>query len=151
MTTTLEATVDIDATPEQVWAVLSDLKRMPEFSPQCRRMIVLGGAPREGARTINLNRQSWKFWPTTSKIVRFEPNKALAFRTVENRTIWSYVLEATATGTKVTERRDAPTGINKASSLAVDKVLGGVPRFEVELLEGMNATLAKIKAAVERS
>jgi len=151
MTTTLEATVDIDATPEQVWTVLSDLKRMPEFSPQCRRMIVLGGAAREGARTLNLNRQGWKFWPTTSKIVRFEPNKAIAFRVVENRTIWSYELEATSTGTKVTELRAAPTGINKASNLAVNKLLGGVPQFEVELLEGMNATLAKIKEAVERS
>lgn len=151
MTTTLEATVDIDATPEKVWAALSDLKRMPEFSPQCRRMIVLGGATREGAHTINLNRQRWKFWPTTSKIVRFEPNKAIAFRIMENRTVWSYLLEPTATGTKVTERRDAPTGINKATNYAVDKLLGGVPQFEVELLEGMNATLARIKDAVERS
>ena len=33
----LHAETVIDASPEQVWAVVSDLRRMGEWSPQCRR------------------------------------------------------------------------------------------------------------------
>ncbi len=39
----LEASVEIDASPAQAWAVLSDLRRMGEWSPECRRVRVLGG------------------------------------------------------------------------------------------------------------
>ncbi len=89
-------------------AIVADLQRMGEWSPQCKVMKVIGGTVREGAKTINVNRKGLLVWPTSSKVVRFEPNKSVAFRIAENRTIWSYELEPTATGTKVTERAEAP-------------------------------------------
>lgn len=145
----LQSSIDVAATPEQVWTVVADLKRMPEWSPQCRVMQPLGTV-REGTRTININRQGWKFWPTTAKVVRFEPNKEVAFRIVENRTIWSFELEPTAGGTKLTQRRDVPNGTSKISQVGIDKMLGGNDSFENELVDGMNSTLAKIKQAVEQ-
>jgi len=90
-------------------------------------------------------------WPTTSKVVKFQPNKTIAFRILENRTIWSYELEPTAGGTKVTERREAPTGTSKVSQFLVKTVLGGNEDFEVDLVNGMNTTLARIKSAAERT
>ncbi|MBF6329163.1 SRPBCC family protein [Nocardia transvalensis] len=148
MPNTLEATVDIAAPPERVWAVLSDLKRMPEFSPNTVRMIPLG-TPRAGTWTINLNRDGKYYYPTTSRIVRFEPNRAFAFRMIENTTIWSYTLEPTATGTRVIERRDIPNGVRKPVRKLIDALLGGEQRFEANLVQGMNETLARIKAAAE--
>ena len=62
---------------------------------------------RQGSRTINLNRRKYLFWPTTSRITEFIPDKKLAFRVNENRTVWSYELEPTATGTRLTESRHA--------------------------------------------
>ncbi|MFF2107263.1 SRPBCC family protein [Rhodococcus sp. ACS1] len=149
MATTLEASIDIDATPQDVWAVVSDLKRMGEWSPQCRKMRVLGGVVEEGTKTVNINRKGFLVWPTTSKVVKFQPNKAIAFRILENRTIWSYELEPTASGTKVIERREAPTGTSKVSQFLVKTVLGGNEDFEVDLVNGMNTTLARIKSAAE--
>lgn len=149
MATTLEASIDIDATPQDVWAVVSDLKRMGEWSPQCRKMRVLGGVVEEGTKTVNINRKGFLVWPTTSKVVKFQPNKAIAFRILENRTIWSYELEPTASGTKVIERREAPTGTTKVSQFLVKTVLGGNDDFEVDLVNGMNTTLARIKSAAE--
>ncbi|AWK71428.1 polyketide cyclase [Rhodococcus oxybenzonivorans] len=149
MANTLEASIEIDATPQDVWAVVSDLKRMGEWSPQCRTMRVLGGVVEEGTKTININRKGMLVWPTTSKVVKFQPNKSIAFRVVENRTIWSYELQSTAGGTKVIERREAPTGTTKVSQFLIKTVLGGNDDFEVELIEGMNTTLARIKAAAE--
>lgn len=149
MPNTLEATVDISAPPERVWAVVSDLKRMPEFSPNTVRMVALG-ALRTGAWTVNLNRDGRKYYPTTSRIVRFEPNRAFAFRMNENATVWSYTLEPTESGTRLTERRDVPNGVRKPVRALIDAFLGGEQQFEANLVRGMNETLGKIKAAAER-
>lgn len=145
----LEATIDIAAGPDQVWSVVSDLQRMPEWSLQCRRMQLLGTL-REGARTINMNRQGWKFWPTMSKIVRFEPNRAIAFRTLTNNSTWSFEITPTETGSTLTQRRTVPpNGTTWVSRTTVQHVLGGEDNFDEEMADGMNTTLAKIKAAVE--
>ena len=43
----LQAQIDIDAPVAKVWTLVSDLSRMPQWSPQCRMMKALGaGAPR---------------------------------------------------------------------------------------------------------
>ncbi|WP_330250803.1 SRPBCC family protein [Nocardia sp. NBC_00565] len=144
----IEATIDIAAPPERVWAVVSDLRRMPEFSPQCVRMLALG-APKAGTWTINLNTDGKKYWPTTARIVRYEPNQAFAFRINENRSIWSYTLEPTATGTRLIERRDVPNGTSWFSRRAINAAMGGEQPFEAELERGMKVTLDKIKSVVE--
>ncbi|MEE2031029.1 SRPBCC family protein [Rhodococcus chondri] len=149
MSKTLEATIEIAAAPEQVWAVISDLKRMGEWSPQCRKMIVRGGAVGSGTTTVNINRKGLLVWPTTSKVIGFEPGRELRFRVNENRTIWSFTLEPTETGTRVVQRREAPTGTSKLSQKLVEYVLGGADTFDDELVVGMNATLARIKNEVE--
>lgn len=149
MSNTLEASIDINASPQDVWAIVADLQRMGEWSPQCKKMKVIGGTVREGAKTVNINRKGLLVWPTTSKVVRFEPNKSVAFRIAENRTIWSYNIEATETGTKLTERREAPTGTSQVSQFLVKTVFGGNDSFEVELVKGMNATLERVKSEAE--
>ncbi|MGF7119984.1 SRPBCC family protein [Rhodococcus sp. BE178] len=148
MTNTLEATIEIAATPQDVWTIVSDLKRMGEWSPQCCKMRV-SGEVREGTKTFNLNRKGFLVWPTTAKVIRFEPNKAIAFRIAENRTIWSYTLEATETGTRVVERREAPTGTSQLSQFLIKTVLGGAEAFEADMIVGMNTTLARIKSEAE--
>lgn len=148
---TLEASIDVDASPEKVWKVVSDLKRMGEWSPQCKKMKVFGGDVRKGTTTLNINRKGFLVWPTTAKVVEFEPNKSIAFRIVENKTIWSYTLTPSAAGTTVVEKREAPTGTSAVSGFLVKKVLGGTEQFDVELVEGMNKTLERIKTESERS
>ncbi|WP_433660088.1 SRPBCC family protein [Nocardia sp. CA-128927] len=144
----LEAVIDISAPPDQVWAVVSDLKRMPEFSPQCVRMLPLG-TPKAGTWVLNLNTDGKKYWPTTARIVRYEPNQAFAFKINENRSIWSYTLEPTETGTRLIERRDVPNGTSWFSRKSIDAALGGEAPFEELLVRGMNETLGKIKTVVE--
>lgn len=144
----LQAEVDINAPVAKVWALVSDLKRMPQWSPQCRMMKALGPL-RAGTRTVNLNRRNRLFWPTTSRITEFVPEKKLAFRVNENNTIWSYELEATDTGTRLVETRHAENGVKAFSNMTVNAFMGGVQSFERELVEGMNESLARIKAAAE--
>jgi len=144
----LQASIDIDASPEAVWALVSDLSLMPKWSPQCKLMKAFGPV-RPGTRTVNVNRRNYLFWPTTSRITEVVPQRKLAFRVNANNTVWSYELEPTATGTRLTESRHAENGVKPVSNLLVNTVMGGVPNFEVELVDGMNASLSRIKAAAE--
>ena len=144
----LQAQIDINAPVQKVWALISDFNRMPQWSPQCRLMKSFGPL-RQGARTINLNRRNFLFWPTTSTVTEFLPEKKLAFRVNTNGTIWSYELEPPEQGTRVVESRHAENGVKPAANFTVDKLFGGVPNFESELEDGMNTSLARIKAAAE--
>lgn len=146
----LEATIDIDASPAQVWALVSDPRRMAEFSPQVVRTLVRGPV-RKGTTFFNLNRRGPMFWPSTSKVVRFEPHREFAFRMKENYVIWSFRLEPLPGGaTRVVQRREVPDGVSMVASSLTKVALGGVPKFTGELQQGMQETLAKVKTAAER-
>lgn len=146
----LKATITINATPAQVWALVTDVARMSDWSPQVGRTFVLGGPVRLGTRFFNINHDGWKHWPTTAKVVRFTPHSDFAFRVSENRTIWSFQLEPTADGgTRVTQRRETPDGIAPVSGMLVNLALGGQEKFVPALLEGMAQTLERIKAELE--
>lgn len=146
----LEATIEISATPERVWSLMGDPRHMPEFSPQCRRTFLPGGA-RVGGLMINVNRQGWKFWPTTARITRFEPDRTLAFRMNESHAVWSFELTPSAAGTTLTQRRGESADITALSRALIDLGLGGDKSFEQTLLAGMDLTLRRIKAAAEKT
>lgn len=145
----LQAEININAPVETVWALIADLNRMPEWSPQCRLMKAFGPI-RPGTRTFNLNRRNRLFWPTTSTVTEVIPERKLAFRVNANGTIWSYELEPTVGGTRVVESRHAENGVKAVSKFTVKALMGGAPSFERELVAGMNTSLAHIKAAAER-
>jgi uncharacterized protein YndB with AHSA1/START domain len=146
----LQTQIDIDAPVDKVWELITDTRRMPEWSPQCRKMKTLGPL-RQGTRTLNVNRRKRLYWTTTSTITEVIPERKFAFRVNTNNTIWSYELEPTATGTRVVESRHAENGVKPASNFLVNMLFGGVPSFEDELVDGMNASLARIKAAAENA
>lgn len=143
----LQADITINAPVAKVWALVSDLDNMPKWSPQCRVMKAVG-AVKVGTKTVNLNRRGALFWPTTSTITAVDPQKKLSFRVNTNNTQWTYDLEPAGTGTKLTVSRRAEA-VKPISSTLINRFMGGVPNFEVELVEGMNTSLSRIKAAAE--
>ncbi len=144
----ISASVDVAAPSEAVWAVVSDVTRMPEWSPELRRLYVLGAKqPRVGMRLLGINRRKYVAWPTTSKVTRFEPGRAVAWRTRESGATWTYELEATDGGTRLTGRRDLAKFTLGTSVLG--PVIGGAEGHDRELADGIRSTLEQIKAAVE--
>jgi hypothetical protein len=151
----ISASTEIAAPPAQVWALVSDLRNMPQWSPQTYKSIPRGGSG-EGARFLNVNRMGLRVWPTNSKVVRFTAPGAgapgeIAWRIKENFTIWSLLLEPTADGgTRLTSTREAPQGISDISVRLTKVMLGGVSKFTSTLEQDMAATLARIKASAEK-
>jgi uncharacterized protein YndB with AHSA1/START domain len=144
----LQADITINAPAAKVWALVSDLRNMPKWSPQCRVMKAFGPA-QVGTKTYNVNRRGRLFWPTTSTITAFDPERRLSFRVNENGTEWSYELEPAGEATKVTASRHAENGVKPISGALVDRFFGGVPSFEQELVAGLQTSLGRIKTAAE--
>ena len=145
----IEATVEIGAPPAKVWELVSDLRNMARWSPQVVKTFVKAPVA-EGSTMFNINRRKLLVWPTQAKVVRFVPEQEIAFRVKENFTVWSYQLEPSGTGTRLTSRREAPQGISDLSVGLTKRALGGVDVFTTELQDGMRETLEKIKADAER-
>ncbi len=146
----IQASVDVAAPPARVWAVVGDVTRMPEWSPELRRLrLVGGGEPRVGSRLLGLNRRVWAVWPTRSRITRLEPGRAVAWHTRESGATWTYELEASGAGTRLTGRRDLPAF--SLGTTLLGPVLGGAARHDRELADGIRTTLTRIKRAVETS
>src|SRR5512139_3417980 len=145
----ISAFVEVAASPESVWEVISDVRRMSEWSPECRKIVVIG-SPKQGVGTtfLGLNRRGWAMWPTTSKVVRYEPGKAVAWKTRESGATWSYEITPTPSGTRLTGQRELPSF--SAATKLMAPLIGGAGGHDEELAAGIRTTLERIKATVER-
>ncbi len=140
-----EATVHIDATPEAVYALVSDITRMGEYSPECVKAEWVDGAtgPVVGAKFKGHNRIGrFLKWSTTPEVTEVDPGQVFAFRTKE--TIWRYRFAPGADGgTDVTETFET-TSYGKAMQLVSPE-----KKRQPKMVEGMQQTLARVKAAAE--
>jgi hypothetical protein len=65
----LRAETFINASPDVVWGVLTDLKKIAEGSPELLTMIPLGsGGLRLGQTYIGINRRKAVIWPSRNVV-----------------------------------------------------------------------------------
>lgn len=142
----ISASVDMAVPADTVWAVVSDLSRMPEFSPELRRIVPLNRRRGLGQRVLGINRRKAVVWPTTSVVTRWEPGRAVAWHTRESAATWVYEIEPTVSGCRVTARRVLPS--YSLGSKLLTPVLGGAHGHDEELQQGLVTTLGRIRDAV---
>lgn len=105
--------VEISAAPETVYAVLTDLSRISEISPECYRAEWEGepAAPEVGATIHGYNRNGTMEWDARAVVVAAVPSRLWAFEVPADdgrSTAWRYVIEPAASGCRVTQSFDAP-------------------------------------------
>lgn len=149
----LEARIDIAAPVSRVWELVSDVRRMHEWSPQVTSTRLRAGFDRceLGTEFTNRNHEGELEWTTHGAIVRYDAEQAIVFRIAENWVIWSFLLQPSAGGTTLTQRRETPDGLSDLSIEWTDAFLGGQAAFTDTLRAGMRQTLERIKAAAEAS
>jgi len=109
---TVSSSIDIHAPLEDVYALVSDVTRTGEWSPECVNCRWLDGATHaeQDARYRGRSRNGWRRWSTTSTIRIARPDAELAWDvTYLGRPVarWSYELTALADGrTRLTESVD---------------------------------------------
>ena len=149
-----EVTIRIDAAPEDVYNLVSDLPRMGEWSPECYRCQWLGDmqVAVPGAKFKGYNRRGFRRWTTHGTIVTAEPGKQVSFdvNSVFDLPVsrWAYRITPEAEGgctvTEVWEDRRG--GLMKV----LGNLASGVADRKVHNAAGMQATLERIKAEAER-
>jgi Polyketide cyclase / dehydrase and lipid transport len=88
---TLTASTEVRASADQVYAVISDVTRIPEWSPETRRAEWL--AP---DRFRAWNRRRLGRWRTVANVVEVEPGRRFSFVVQamgEDWTQWTYLIE----------------------------------------------------------
>jgi hypothetical protein len=145
-----ECSIEIDATPQQVYDAVSDLTRMGEFSPECRRVEWLDGAadPRPGARFVGHNQGGPLAWSRRGRVISAEAGREFSFVTEEGGregTLWTYRLSPAGRGTLVTESYEVqwiPWWMHLADVITFRRQ---------QLARNMAKTLTRLKAHVEAS
>ncbi len=146
----LRAETTVAAAPDRVWAVLSDLARMPDWSPELVRMLPLKpGGLRVGQSYLGINRRKAVVWPTRSVVAVLEPGRALAWDTRSSGARWVWELVPEGEHTRVVHRRPVPRALTAVSRVFAPVFLGGTAAHADELEAGMAETCARLKAAVE--
>jgi Polyketide cyclase / dehydrase and lipid transport len=146
------------ASPEHVYAAVSDLKRMASWSDE-----YLGawrfwrGEPHSGVRFVGWNRNGWRVWFTTCRIVIADRPRQFAFESgFLGMPIarWSYGISGTADGTcDVVESWDDLRGggpIGAFTRWLGTVFTGTTPEQRVRRNEaGMQTTLRRLATELE--
>jgi len=147
--TTGTASVAVGRAPADVWAAISDITRMGQWSPECVAGRWVGGATGpavgakfEGDNVARLGRFTLKKWTTTSEVTACEPGVCFEF-VAEGYTTWRYDFAAAGDGTTVTESFSyEPKGFQ---GFLYETVL----RRSKSMTKGMQRTLERVKAALD--
>jgi hypothetical protein len=146
----LHASAYAAAPVEEVWAVLSDVRRMPELSPELVRMVALRpGGLRVGQQYLGVNRRGVVVWPTRNVVADLDPGRLLAWDTPTSGARWVWELAAEGTGTRIVHRRPLVRRTPWVSRQFATAFLGGVAGHADELEEGMAVSAARLARLVE--
>jgi hypothetical protein len=145
----------IQAPAEDVYALVADVTRTPEFSPALVRCTWLDGAtgPAPGARFEAVNTtaagKTWKNRPVVTAAV---PGREFAFSRTEplaGTLLWRYRFEPVGDGTRVTESYEVTRPISRLGWFVIERIFkaGDV---RAGLRAGMQTTLERLRETAER-
>jgi uncharacterized protein YndB with AHSA1/START domain len=142
---------EINAPAERVWAMVSDVTRMGEWSPENQGGTWMGGAtgPAPGAKFKAENRNGNKKWNTVATVLTADPGRCFSFRVAAaglKIADWTYTFEPTATGCRVVETWTDQRG---RIATTLGKPVSGVADRASHNRAGMEQTLERLAAAAE--
>ncbi len=151
MTDRLEVTREIAASPDAVYAAISDVTRMGDWSKECHTCAWTDGSTdaEVGATFDGHNRHGDHEWTTQGKVIEAEPGRSFAFECSMfdfHFSTWGYRIEPTAEGCRVTEWTE---DLRPDSVLEVSKEMSGVQDRPARNEDTMSSTLERLAAAVE--
>jgi uncharacterized protein YndB with AHSA1/START domain len=144
-----EVSVWIDAEPETVWELVTDVARYGEWSPE-NRGGRWAGEPGLGAKFTGSNKRGVMRWSTHCEVVEYEKPSRFGFEVAESKMRWGYRLRPESGGTHLTEWRDHVAPLPLPFRIIAATGLLGRNREQL-LVDDMRQTLEKVKSTAEKS
>jgi hypothetical protein len=144
--------IEVDAPAEEVWAMVSDLPRMGELSPENTGGSWRGAAgPAVGARFRGANRRGWRRWSTAVQVTTCDPPHRFGFDVSSLGLAvsrWTYEVAPRPGGCTLTEtwldRRGRPMDV-------IGLLASGVADRGPYTARSIEHTLAAVKQRAEAS
>jgi len=151
MTTPVSVSVEIKAPVEKVWAMITDLPRMGEWSPENQGGQWVGGASQAavGAKFKGRNNNGKRSWSTSVLVNACEEQKKFSFGLMvfgKNWCDWVYDIESIPTGARVTH-----SWVDHRSKIAstLGKWVSGVADRAAHNKANMEVTMDNLAKAAE--
>jgi polyketide cyclase/dehydrase/lipid transport protein len=149
---TAELSVEVEASPDACWAVVSDVSRTPEWSPVCHRVEWTGDRrePFVGARFRGHNRLNGARWSRECVVTAADPGRVFAFSTLfkgQESTRWRYRFELAGSKTRITEEYQSV--MVPAWVRLLRRIPGAMAKTERDTRSNVATSLERLKAIVE--
>jgi Polyketide cyclase / dehydrase and lipid transport len=148
----LSQSIEINASPDEVFRTVTDLPAMGRLSPENTGGEWLNGAtgPAVGAKFKGTNANGAKSWTTTVTVVEFSPPSAFAFEVnvgPAKVARWAYAIDATPAGSRVTE-----SWVDRRSALSkwIGGKSSGVAHRDEFTVRSIQTTLDNLKKTLEQ-
>lgn len=147
----MSESIHVAADPDELYAMVSDVTRMGEWSPICRACWWdEGDGPRVGAWFTGRNETPSRTWETRSQVVAADPGREFAWEVNNGWVYWGYTFEPADGGTTLTEHWELrPKGIAGFRERYGDQADAQIAERREAARTGIPATLAAIKKAAE--
>jgi len=143
--------INVAASPQDLYALVSDVTRMGEWSPICRACWWDEGAgPEVGAWFTGRNETPDRTWETRSQVVAAHPGRKFAWEVNNGWVYWGYTLEPEGDGTRLTESWEfLPKGLAGFRERFGDQADAEIDKRRDAARDGIPATIAAIKRTAE--
>ena len=145
--------VDVALDADALYAMVSDITRMGEWSPVCKACWWDDGdGPHVGAWFTGRNVTPARTWETRSQIVAADPGHEFAWEVNNGWVRWGFTFEPSDAGTRLTESWTfLPAGLDGFRERFGDHADSEIARRTQAAHDGIPETLAAIKKAAEAS
>lgn len=157
----ISETIRIDAPPERVWALITDVRRIVDFSPECIRVQWIGGATgaEVGARFAGTSRVGAFEWTRNCTIVEVRERRLFSYEAWDEpdeapQSRWSFEITEDDAGTVLQQRfSHVPAGRSTVRLMAESDPAGAestIAERRVMLIDGTRRTLEAMREALTR-
>lgn len=148
----IEVSRYIAATPAEVYAAISDVTRMGDWSEECHTCKWHEGfdGPLEGASFDGHNRNGEHEWITQGLVIQADPGRAFAFECSMfefHYSTWGYLIEPSDSGCKITEWSE---DLRPESTLEFSQRVSGIGDRAQRNIETMRLTLERLALTLEQ-
>jgi hypothetical protein len=152
--TTLEYSdsVLVAATPDQLYALVSDVTRVGEWSPQCTgcQWDDAAAGPVVGAWFTGYNESAGRTWESRNQVVVAEPGREFVWEVNDGFVRWGFAIDPEEGGSRLTESwAFLPKGVAGFHEKYGERADAAISARSADALAGIPVTLAAIKATAE--